>query len=92
MDDPANALRATINQIPESMEASRGVMNAYLAFRGGQDIRQDPKKRAQDLEGLLSTVVAAVVHLESRIDISEGGTGMPVGRIAAMLTEFRFGP
>lgn len=90
MDDPRNAIRATINQIPETMEITRSILNVYLDLLADNQSVEASEQRLQRLEAFLPVLIVGVVELDSRIDILRGGSGIPAVRIAAMLREFGF--
>lgn len=90
MDDPSNAIRATINQVPETMEITRSILNVYLDLLARNQSVEASEQRLQSLEAFVSVLIAGVVELDSRVDVLRGGNGIPAGRIAAMLGEFGF--
>ena len=79
-DDAREAARAMINQIPDTMEATR----TALSLVGNLDDAPPPERFAR----LVGVLAMCVFHLDNRIEHLEGRPGVEPEQLMTLLSEF----
>jgi hypothetical protein len=89
-DDARAAIRAILNQVPPTMEATQIVLN-HLAALGsirGDEGDISPEKLHQFTAEWAVTFMECIITLENRIERLQGGRGIPDGLLGDLMSEF----
>lgn len=89
-DDARVGIRAMLNQIPATMEASHAVLYNLSAIGSiaEKDGSISVEKLQQVVQGLMATTIACIVSLENRVERAAGRPGVPDETLNAILSEF----
>jgi hypothetical protein len=89
-DDARTALRAILNQVPPSMEATHIVLNHVAALGSVSSDEGDIglEKLRQFTAEWAVTLMECIITLENRIERAQGGRGIPDGLLGDFLSEF----
>lgn len=93
VDDARNAIRALLNQVPDTMEATQSALHLLSAIGAATEDDGDisPEKLLKTVSKLAMTLTACVVSIEQRLEEADGRPGLRETSWDAIFTEFDLG-
>jgi hypothetical protein len=88
-DDFRDASRSLLNQVPETMPASRSTLHLFSSISATRESTSE--KVNQYLASLTATFGVCIIELENRLEQLEGRPGLPDSTWQAIISEFRSG-